>query len=80
VEQARCIGGGGYHPSGGFVSKQSPTLMWPADHAWCLSTEIDAEYTVIGCTRAAAADLVGAPGVEAALVDPNTPAISEINQ
>lgn len=80
VEQAIRIGGGDYYPGSGFFWEQSPTLMWPADHAWYLSTEVDAEYTVIGCTRAAAEDLVSASGIEATIVSPDAPAVSDINQ
>lgn len=60
VEQATQIGGGDYSPGSGFFWKQSPTLMWPADHAWYLATEVDAEYTVIGCTHSAAEALTSA--------------------
>lgn len=27
---------------------QSANIWWPADHAWCVSTEIDCRYTLIG--------------------------------
>ena len=81
IEQALQIGGGDYYHEGqGFDRKQSPTLMWPADHAWCLSTEIDAEYTVIGCSDACAAELLDTPGIEAMAVAPDEPLVSPINQ
>lgn len=80
VEQATQIGGGDYYPSSGFLMRQSPTLMWPADHAWCLSTELDAEYTIIGGTQALADDLVNTPGIEAALVSPTADPVTDINQ
>lgn len=80
IEQAASIGGGNYYPESGFLWEQSPTLMWPADHAWCLSTEIDDEYTVIGCASAAAQALVDTAGIEAAPISSDTPHISQVNQ
>lgn len=80
VEQALDIGGGDYYEGQGFLFEQSPTLMWPADHAWCLSTELDAEYTIIGGTHALADDLLTTAGVEALIVAPDEPPVSPINQ
>jgi hypothetical protein len=80
IEQATQIGGGDYYPSSGFLWQQSPTLMWPRDHAWCLSTELDAEYTVIGGSHALADDLVNTPGIEAVAVSPTADPVTDINQ
>lgn len=80
TEQALEIGGGDYRENLGFFWEQSPTLMWPADHAWCLSTEIDSAYTVIGGGAALARDLVAAEGVEALTIEPDAPLVSTINQ
>jgi len=30
---------------------QTPSLLWPDDHAWVLATEIDLEWTVVGGSR-----------------------------
>lgn len=38
-----------------------PSLMWPADRAWCVATEIDFDSTLVGGSR---------PLVEAILADP----------
>jgi hypothetical protein len=50
---------------------QSPNLLWPADQAWCLASEIDFDSTLIGGT----ADLIGAildaPGLDAWRVGPD---------
>ena len=27
---------------------QSPSLFWPHDHAWCVATEVDADFTLVG--------------------------------
>jgi hypothetical protein len=31
---------------------QSPHFCWPADHAWCVATEVDFDSTFIGGSRA----------------------------
>jgi hypothetical protein len=36
-------------PSG--LGWQSANLWWPADHAWCVATEIDNAWTYVGATR-----------------------------
>ncbi|WP_322410502.1 hypothetical protein [Microbacterium invictum] len=38
---------------GGAASALSPSLVWPADHAWVLATEVDADSTVIAGSAAA---------------------------
>jgi len=30
----------------------SPNLLWPADLAWCVATEIDCDSTLVGGSRA----------------------------
>ena len=30
---------------------ESPQLLWPADHTWCLATEIDFDSTLVGGSR-----------------------------
>lgn len=32
-------------------SYQSPNLWWPADHAWCVASEIDLDETFVGASR-----------------------------
>lgn len=29
-------------------SRKSPNLFWPADHAWCVASEIDFDSTLVG--------------------------------
>ena len=43
----------------------SPSLIWPADHAWALVTEIDFDSTVIGGSAALIAALCNDPDLEA---------------
>jgi len=48
---------------------QSPNLMWPVDRVWCVATEIDLRWTLIGCSGEAAAALVAHPALEAWAID-----------
>jgi hypothetical protein len=42
----------------------SPNLMWPADHAWFVTTNIDSEWTGVGGSAALADDLLREPSLE----------------
>jgi hypothetical protein len=42
----------------------SPNLMWPADHAWTVTTNIDSEWTGVGGTARLVEDLLATPGLE----------------
>ncbi len=44
---------------------QSCNLWWPADHAWCVATEIDLDSTYIGATEACIEELLANPDVDA---------------
>jgi hypothetical protein len=44
---------------------QSPNLWWPADHAWCVATEIDLAWTYVGGPAALIADLLTDDHLEA---------------
>lgn len=44
---------------------QSPSIIWPADHAWVLATEIDFDSTLVAGTRALVDELVQTQGIEA---------------
>jgi hypothetical protein len=43
---------------------QSPSILWPDDHAWVLATEIDFDSTLVAGTRALVRELVETPGLE----------------
>ena len=43
---------------------QTPSLIWPDDHAWVLATEIDFDSTVIAGSRALVDALVADPTIE----------------
>lgn len=57
------------HDAGPFAW-QSPNLLWPADHAWFVATEIDFDSTLVGGTTDLIADVLSAPGLEAWPVEP----------
>ncbi|NKG22431.1 hypothetical protein [Paeniglutamicibacter terrestris] len=43
----------------------SPNILWPADHAWVLVTEVDYDSTVVAGSRALMGALLASPGIEA---------------
>lgn len=45
----------GQHPE--FI-RQSPNIWWPDDHAWCVASEIDYEFTYVGGSRELIDDLL----------------------
>jgi hypothetical protein len=42
----------------------SPNLLWPADHAWCVATDIESTWTGIGGSAALADELLGVARLE----------------
>jgi hypothetical protein len=59
-------------PGGGFFP-QSPNLLWPQDHAWCVASEIDLFCTLVAGPDELAEALVGDPRLEAWRVQPADP-------
>ncbi len=51
--------------------EQSATLVWPDDHGWCLATEVDFDFTLLGCARATADAVLDDPRLEAFEVGAN---------
>lgn len=43
---------------------QSPSILWPEDHAWVLATEIDFDSTLVAGTQALIHELLQTPGLE----------------
>lgn len=43
---------------------QSPSILWPDDHAWVLATEIDFDSTLVAGTTALVRELQQTPGLE----------------
>lgn len=44
---------------------QSPSILWPEDQAWVLTTEIDYDSTVIAGSRELVDRILATPAVEA---------------
>jgi hypothetical protein len=66
-------------PGGGFFS-QSPNLLWPQDHAWCVASEIDLFCTLVAGPEALAQALVADPRLEAWRVHPADPIAFDSDQ
>lgn len=58
-----ALGGGG-HP---------PAFAWPADHAWCVASDVDPHWAGIGAGRAAIGALVDAPELDVVPARPADP-------
>lgn len=43
---------------------QSPSILWPEDHAWVIATEIDFDSTLVAGTTALIHELMQTPGLE----------------
>lgn len=50
--------------------RQTPSLWWPDDHAWCAANEIEASFTCIGGTRELIDELLEHPDLEVLELDP----------
>jgi hypothetical protein len=44
--------------------RQSPNLIWPQDHAWCVATEIDLDCTLVAGSEPLAESLLAEPRLE----------------
>lgn len=51
--------------------RQSPSLLWPQDRAWCLATEIDVDSTLVGGPAPLVDALVASAALEAHPVRPD---------
>jgi hypothetical protein len=49
---------------------QSPNLFWPADHAWCVASEIDFDSTLIGGSTDLIQTILDTPALDAWPVKP----------
>jgi len=49
----------------GVIGAQSPSILWPDDHAWVLATEIDYDSTLGAGTSELIQELTQTPGLEA---------------
>ncbi|WP_430782397.1 hypothetical protein [Actinoplanes sp. G11-F43] len=48
-----------------------PAFVWPADHSWCFTSDVDPHFAGIGAGRAAIAALLADPGLDVVAADPD---------
>lgn len=60
----------GHWPSQDWFLPQSPSLIWPTDHTWCVATEVDFDSTLIAGDTALIDAVLSAPDLEAMPVEP----------
>jgi hypothetical protein len=56
-------------PNDGFA-QEPPTIIWPADRAWFVASDVDLDSTYVGGTSVLAAALIDHPDLEAWPVEP----------
>jgi hypothetical protein len=61
----------GWHWSPVRFAPQSPSLLWPANQLWCVSTEIDFDSTLVGGSEDLINTILTAPGLDAWPVEPD---------
>ena len=69
----------GYWSSEESFDAISPHFFWPADHAWCVATEVDYDSTVIGGTQLLIDGLCASAQVEVLQMAPDAPAQDLLN-
>ncbi len=48
-----------------------PAYVWPADHAWCITADVDPHFATIGGSAAAIGALLTEPGLDVVRDDPD---------
>jgi hypothetical protein len=62
-----------------FFIPQSPSFFWPADHTWCVATEVDYDSTIIGGTRELIDHLCASETIEVLQIPPDAPYEDRLN-
>lgn len=52
------------------LNMPNPAFVWPADHAWCVSNDVDPHWAGIGADVSAIADLLANPRLDVVPADP----------
>ena len=60
--------------------RRSPNLFWPADHAWCVATELDFDSTLVGGSVELVAAILEAPALDAWAVRPDDSLASDADR
>jgi hypothetical protein len=55
-----------------WFAAQSPNLIWPADRAWFVASEIDFDSTLVAGTSALIEEILDSPALEAWPVEPGS--------
>jgi hypothetical protein len=76
VQEATHIG---YWQTREWFSGQSPSLFWPDDHAWCVSTEVDYDSTFVGGSADLVEELIASQTLEVLSIAEDAPAIDLVN-
>jgi len=67
---------GGYPAQAGiwgppeFAGGGAPAFVWPADHSWCITADIDPHWAAIGASAPLIGRLIDDPGLDAVEADP----------
>jgi len=61
----------GHWPSQDWFVPQSPSLIWPTDHSWCVATEVDFDSTLIAGDNDLIDAVLGAEDLEATPIEPD---------
>lgn len=62
-----------YAPQPGLTRPTPPHIWWPADHAWCVATDVDLLTSYVGAREHAIAALVGDGRIEALAIPGDQP-------
>jgi hypothetical protein len=60
-------------------SHQTPHFLWPADHAWCVATEIHEDSTIIGGSSDLVDELCASENIEVLQIAPDAPYEDHLN-
>ncbi|NKS72360.1 hypothetical protein GS531_04915 [Rhodococcus hoagii] len=71
TRRRRRLGLGGFGAAPGHGSP-TPAFIWPADHAWCVTCDVDPHFASIGASADAIARLVADTRVDVVVDDPDT--------
>jgi len=50
-----------------------PAFVWPADHSWCFTSDVDPHWAAVGADAATIASLTTTPGIDVVPASPDHP-------
>ena len=68
-----AVGDVGWTAPGGQFMPESPSVIWPADRAWYVATDVDQDSTYVGGSRGLILALMADPRLEVWQVAPTDP-------